>query len=383
MFGEGSRADDLDLKTAKRVVEENGKYKDWVNEINESHRVGFLPYRIFTDGMRTFMSPIRVYHRKGYALADIAMLDVGDRTIKGDGKLVYFCFADDDDAAFAVQDDRGPAGGQGEHGPRGPDGVAGKAGKRGADGSVGPPGKIGKTGSQGDKGPVGPPGPKGDRGVAGPPGPKGDRGVAGPPGPKGPEGSKGVRGEQGDQGDAGVEGPAGREGPKGEKGETGRTGARGVEGPTGGSGHTGPPGPHGPKGIQGIKGPHGKHGSPGTIGPDGGKGPIGSRGKQGPVGPRASTYSVISSIAKYLPILWVSQGKICNFTCHTPMRDCSVNFYNAAVPTHASGFNGFVIGLDLFHHYESVPDGLTQSYMTLLCDKYHIAPLPGSFAATV
>ena len=206
VFGEGSRADDLDLKTAKRVVEENGKYKDWVKEINESHRVGFPPYRIFTDGMGTFMSPIRVYDRKVYALIDSAVLDVGDRTIKGDGKLVYFCFADDDDAAFAVQDDRGPAGEQGEYGPRGPDRVAGKAGKRGADEPVGPPGKIGKTGPQGDKGPVGPPGPKGDRGVAG------------PPGPKGPEESKGVRGEQGDQGDAGVEGPAGREGPKGEKG---------------------------------------------------------------------------------------------------------------------------------------------------------------------
>ena len=77
-------------------------------------------------------------------------------------------------------------------------------------------------------------------------------------------------------------------------------------------------------------------------------------------------------------LLWVNQGKICNFTCHTPMRDCSINFYNNAVPTHALGFNGFVIGLDLFHHY-----GLTQSYMTLLCDKYHIAPLPGSLAATL
>ena len=158
MFGEGSRAGDLDLKTAKRVVEENGKYKDWVKEINESHRVGFPPYRIFTDGMVTFMSPIRVYDRKVYALTDIAVLDVGDRTIKGDGKLVYFCFADDYDAAFAVQGDRDPAGEQGEYGPRGPDGVAGKAGKRGADGPVGPPGKVGKTGPQGDKGPVGPPG---------------------------------------------------------------------------------------------------------------------------------------------------------------------------------------------------------------------------------
>ena len=55
--------------------------------------------------------------------------------------------------------------------------------------------------------------------------------------------------------------------------------------------------------------------------------------------------------------LCVNHGKICNFTCHTPMRDCAINFYNNAVPTNASGFNGFVIGLNLFHHYESVPDG--------------------------
>ena len=116
VFGEGSRAGDLDLKTTKRVVEENGKYQDWVKEIDESHRVGFPPYRIFTDGTGTFMSPIRVYDRKVYVLTDIAVLDVGDRTIKGDGKLVYFCFADDDDVAFAVQGDRGPVGGQGEHG---------------------------------------------------------------------------------------------------------------------------------------------------------------------------------------------------------------------------------------------------------------------------
>ena len=101
VFGEGSSSSDLDLKTAKRVVEENGKYKDWVKEIDESHRVGFPPYGIFPDGMCTFMSPIRVYDRKVYALTDIAVLDVGDRTIKGDGKLVYSCFADDDDAAFA------------------------------------------------------------------------------------------------------------------------------------------------------------------------------------------------------------------------------------------------------------------------------------------
>ena len=68
---------------------------------------------------------------------------------------------------------------------------------------------------------------------------------------------------------------------------------------------------------------------------------------------------------------------------HTPMRDCSINFYNATVSTHASGFNGFVIGLDLFHHYASVPDRLTQSYMTLLCDKYHIPSLRGSLVTTV
>ena len=88
VFGEGSRAGDLDLKTAKRVVGENGKYKDWVKEINESHRVGFPQYRIFTDGMGTFMSPISVYDGKVYALTGIAVLDVGGRTIKCDGKLV-------------------------------------------------------------------------------------------------------------------------------------------------------------------------------------------------------------------------------------------------------------------------------------------------------
>ena len=60
--------------------------------------------------------------------------------------------------------------------------------------------------------------------------------------------------------------------------------------------------------------------------------------------------------------LWVNHGKICNFTCHTPLYDCALHIFNNIKPNYSTGFN--VIGMDLFSYFKSIPEGLTQAYMT-------------------
>ena len=114
--------------------------------------LGFPPYRLHTNEVGTFVTPIRVYDGKVYVLGDIATMDVTGRHIVGDNsKLIYFVEADDG-SGVALQGDRGPSG---VRGLKGDSGDQGSAGKRGAVGSEGPPGEIGK---------IGPPGPVGGKG---------------------------------------------------------------------------------------------------------------------------------------------------------------------------------------------------------------------------
>ena len=56
--------------------------------------------------------------------------------------------------------------------------------------------------------------------------------------------------------------------------------------------------------------------------------------------------------------LWVNHGKICNFTCHTPLYDCVLHIFNNIKPNYTTGFNGYVIGMDLFSYFKSIPEGL-------------------------
>ena len=78
----------------------------------------------------------------------------------------------------------------------------------------------------------------------------------------------------------------------------------------------------------------------------------------------------------------VNQGKICNFTCHTRCVIVPSTFTTMQYPLMPRGSAVLSLAWN-FSTTTSLPDGLTQSYMTLLCDKYHIAPLPGSLAATL
>ena len=72
--------------------------------------------------------------------------------------------------------------------------------------------------------------------------------------------------------------------------------------------------------------------------------------------------------------LWVNHGKICNFT--SPLYNCELHIFNNIKPNYSTGFNGYVIGMDFFSYFKSIPEGLTQAYMTFLCEKFNITPLP-------
>ena len=63
--------------------------------------------------------------------------------------------------------------------------------------------------------------------------------------------------------------------------------------------------------------------------------------------------------------LWVNHGKICNFT--SPIYDCELHIFNNIKPNYSTGLNGYVIGMDFFSYFKSIPEGLTQAYMTFLC----------------
>ena len=198
MFGEGGSEQQIDLQVITRVEEEAGKYEDWLPEITASYSLRFPPYRISSTG---FASPICICDRKVYALTDTVALDIGDRVIHGDGKLVYFHLTDEG-SVWALQGNRGSAGVQGVQGIPGPTGHPGSAGKRGNRGSEGPVGKIGKVGLKGPIGPV----------VAG------VKGVAGAGGPRGRHGHAGSKEHRGEQGVKGIKSPEGSVGPVGHQG---------------------------------------------------------------------------------------------------------------------------------------------------------------------
>ena len=187
VFGESvGSGGSVALQMVKKVVVTKGKYKDYVNEIQQSYELGFTSYRLHTSGYGTYVTLIRVYNGRIYVLDEVATMEVTNQKIATDdnSKLKYFV-----GAGVALQGDRGPSGVRGlkgDSGGQGPSGRQGPAGKRGAVGSGGPPGKIVKIG------PSGPVGGKGSVGDCGEKGEKGDVGGAGLQGPVGPKGSTGA-----------------------------------------------------------------------------------------------------------------------------------------------------------------------------------------------
>ena len=85
------------MQVVKNVVTIVGQFKDYVDEIQQSYELGFAPYRIHTDVLRTFVTPIRVYNEREYVLDDVATMEVSNRHIATDiisSKLMYFVKGD-------------------------------------------------------------------------------------------------------------------------------------------------------------------------------------------------------------------------------------------------------------------------------------------------
>ena len=52
----------------KKVVVTKGKFKDYMDVIEQSYELGFTPYRLHTNADGTFVTPSRVYSGKVYVL---------------------------------------------------------------------------------------------------------------------------------------------------------------------------------------------------------------------------------------------------------------------------------------------------------------------------
>ena len=76
VFGESVGDGPVDLQLVKKVVTTVGQYKDYYAEIQQSHVLGFPPYRLQANVEGTFVTPIRYYDGRVYVLGDVATMDV-------------------------------------------------------------------------------------------------------------------------------------------------------------------------------------------------------------------------------------------------------------------------------------------------------------------
>ena len=114
-----------DIKALKKIIKTSGKYKDYIKEIQESLRLGFSPFCEHKKDSSSWVTLLRCYENKVFALDDSGAFDVTDKPVE---KLTYWIkkVPNDGDALLTIV------------GPPGPQG------KRGADGIEGPPGKKGE-----------------------------------------------------------------------------------------------------------------------------------------------------------------------------------------------------------------------------------------------
>ena len=264
----------------QKVATKRGKFKDYMNEIQNSIELGFPSFAMHETSKGSFAVPHHVYNGKVYT-TDEKIVDISDDDIDAEkSQLLYFKEGASIYGLMGPQEPAGPRGFKGDPGspePTGSTRPAGKAGVKGDKGDAGAQGAKGPAGEKGDQGISGPVGDKGDEGDAGP---KGEKGVIGPPGNTGPPGAKGPDGPAGEIGHVD---PAGMKGPKGPTGEKGDVGPSG--GPKGDKGDTGPRGLKGEKGLARLKG---SKGNPGAAGAKGAGGQRGATGGIGPLGPRGA-----------------------------------------------------------------------------------------------
>ena len=170
----------------KKVVITKGKFKDYMDEIQQSYELGFTPYRLHKNQYGIYGIPIRVYDESVYVLDNVATMDVSDWYLETDtSKLVYFVKGD---VGSGVTPQGGPSGTRGLKGKSDDQvsiGSRGSVGKRGIERPGGLPGKNGKMGPVGSKAEIGARCEKGE---------KGDAGGVGQQGPICPRDSTGPRG---------------------------------------------------------------------------------------------------------------------------------------------------------------------------------------------
>ena len=76
VFGDSVASVPGNPQMVKKIVVTKGKFKDYVNEMQQSYDLGFTPYRLHKNTAGTFVTPIRVYDGKVYVLDDVATMEI-------------------------------------------------------------------------------------------------------------------------------------------------------------------------------------------------------------------------------------------------------------------------------------------------------------------
>ena len=61
VFGDSIASGPGNLQVVKKVVATVGQFKDYIDEIQQSYEIGFTHYRLHTNEVGSFVTPIRVY----------------------------------------------------------------------------------------------------------------------------------------------------------------------------------------------------------------------------------------------------------------------------------------------------------------------------------
>ena len=82
VFGDSVVSRSGNLQVAKKVVATVGLFKDYIDEIRQSYLLGFTLYRLHTNVVGVFVTPIRVYSGRVFVLDDVATMEIGGRRMK-------------------------------------------------------------------------------------------------------------------------------------------------------------------------------------------------------------------------------------------------------------------------------------------------------------
>ena len=80
-----------------KVVTTVSLFKDYIDEIRQSYKLEFTPYRLHKNVEGVFVTPIRVYSWRVYVLDDVTTMEVSNWQIATDeisSKLIHFVKGD-------------------------------------------------------------------------------------------------------------------------------------------------------------------------------------------------------------------------------------------------------------------------------------------------